>query len=620
MDITSILCVSYIVLFVGYMNIGIIRDKVSPVVLLSFVTYLTVSYDKNSLFDKILENSMSSVFVSLYLVSIISYILSRGSCFKIIITWFSCIHSQLVFSIVILLFTLITSGFLNNAMIVGLFIPMIQQICQNKRWNASNYLLPISFVSMLGGTTTLIGSSTNLIAYEILQPQIKLTLFSMWKYSFLTGIVGVIFLLRYSHNILDNRDSVYLSTYVYNIPENSGYHNVELKSTPLQQIHNQLCVIVRDNRFITMPVQSNQILKTNDQLVYISTSSSQKSPNKSFNIEEGDIDLEHDSKTLDKMPKVYIYRGAINSYLEGKTCSDIGLKKKYGIVVLAIIRNNSILRNHISNIIFTKDDEIIFATLIAKSISDFDELFIQTRSIEFSNIRTDDQDNTINSKDYLAIFIALSFIINSIIGKISYAWFGLFLIIIWRTTDIFSRMIGCNRLGLSIEDMKSVWSAQMTVFIIIYSSLIFTESIKTTQLYNTLYDSLGERIGNVLQNKDSWGVFLGDKSVSFFVLCIVIHLIVSAISLIFSNAATVSLFLTILVDIIKKYHIDIDSARHLALIIIHGGSSCFASPIGYHTNVMVSQYSNYQCGDFLKLGIPLHILSSIVFSFLILAF
>ena len=73
MDITSILCVSYIVLFVGYMNIGIIRDKVSPVVLLSFMTYLTVSYDKNSLFDKILENSMSSVFVSLYLDTTNSY-------------------------------------------------------------------------------------------------------------------------------------------------------------------------------------------------------------------------------------------------------------------------------------------------------------------------------------------------------------------------------------------------------------------------------------------------------------------------------------------------------------------------------------------------------------------
>jgi di/tricarboxylate transporter len=55
----------------------------------------------------------------------------------------------------------------------------------------------------------------------------------------------------------------------------------------------------------------------------------------------------------------------------------------------------------------------------------------------------------------------------------------------------------------------------------------------------------------------------------------------------------------------------------LSITLIHGASCCFASPTGYHTNLMIQSVGGYRCRDFITLGLPLNLFCSIVVASLV---
>lgn len=106
----------------------------------------------------------------------------------------------------------------------------------------------------------------------------------------------------------------------------------------------------------------------------------------------------------------------------------------------------------------------------------------------------------------------------------------------------------------------------------------------------------------------------GDDGCPSYTELMLVHVIVSFVSLLLSNSSVVSIVLVVIMSSLE------DRPALLlpyTLVTIHASSSCFASPIGYHTNIMVSGIGNYNMKDFLKLGLPLHIISSALFPFLI---
>ena len=70
---------------------------------------------------------------------------------------------------VLMLFVALLSAFMNNTPVVVVFMPIVISICRKKEWKASKYLIPLSYASIVGGTMTIIGTSTNLVAAGILR-------------------------------------------------------------------------------------------------------------------------------------------------------------------------------------------------------------------------------------------------------------------------------------------------------------------------------------------------------------------------------------------------------------------------------------------------------------------
>jgi di/tricarboxylate transporter len=94
------------------------------------------------------------------------------------------------------------SAFLNNTPVVIVMTPIVQKWCRNLSMPVSQFLIPLSFATILGGTCTLIGTSTNLVVYGLLQKtypgEYEIGLFSLGQYGVPVAFVGLTYILVFS--------------------------------------------------------------------------------------------------------------------------------------------------------------------------------------------------------------------------------------------------------------------------------------------------------------------------------------------------------------------------------------------------------------------------------------
>jgi Na+/H+ antiporter NhaD/arsenite permease-like protein len=94
------------------------------------------------------------------------------------------------------------SAFLNNTPVVVVMIPIVQKWCRNLSMPVGQLLIPLSFATILGGTCTLIGTSTNLVVYGLLEDNYpgvyNIGLFSLGQYGVPVALVGMTYILLFA--------------------------------------------------------------------------------------------------------------------------------------------------------------------------------------------------------------------------------------------------------------------------------------------------------------------------------------------------------------------------------------------------------------------------------------
>lgn len=112
-------------------------------------------------------------------------------------------ESMRKFTILMMVSAGFMSMWINNTAIVALSIPIVIDICNEKNWSATKILLPLSFASMFGGVCTLIGTSTNILANEILVKNNinPFAMFDFFQEGVIFFVVGLIYLFFYQKYI-----------------------------------------------------------------------------------------------------------------------------------------------------------------------------------------------------------------------------------------------------------------------------------------------------------------------------------------------------------------------------------------------------------------------------------
>ena len=137
------------------------------------------------------------------------------------------------------LFTIgIASAVVNNTAIVAIFMPVSIRLSQKYKMSPSKMLIPLSYAAILGGTLTLVGTSTNLLVNSIyiLEPGTKpMGMFEFTKYGMILMFIGLCYILFIAPMLLPSRTSTSSLTKSYHL----GGYLTEMrvtKESPLPQV------------------------------------------------------------------------------------------------------------------------------------------------------------------------------------------------------------------------------------------------------------------------------------------------------------------------------------------------------------------------------------------------
>jgi len=473
------------------------------------------------------------------------------------------------------------SAFLNNTPIVASFIPALQEWGRKYRIPVSKLLIPLSYAAILGGTCTLIGTSTNLIVNGLLisEKDVYLNLFDPAFIGVPIAIAGFIYLVTFGRKLLPDISSAYSSF------ENTREYTIEMILKPGSPIENTtvedaglrhlpglfLVEIIRDGA-IMAAAEPDEVLLGGDRLIFTGLVDSIVDLQDMHGLEPAtDQVFKLDTPRRDR----HLIEAVVSQAnpLNGKSIKDGEFRNRFGAVVVAVSRKGERIEKKVGDIVLNMGD-----ILLMEAPRDFMQRY--KYSSDFLLVSTLSNKGTLNYQ------------------KSSWAWTILSGMVLLATFNILTMfqasflaagvmvITGC----VSVNDARS--SIDWQVLIVIASALGIGNALQVTGVAESL---AGTFIG-----------FAGDQP---YLALISVYLVTWILTeLITNNAAAVLIFpfaLSIATTLDVSY-------MPYVMTIMFAASASFATPIGYQTNLMVYGAGGYRFSDFLKIGLPLNLIVAIM--------
>ncbi|WP_372911739.1 SLC13 family permease [Salinigranum sp.] len=485
------------------------------------------------------------------------------------------------------------SGFINNTPVVAILVPVIADLAHEGRTSPSKLLMPLSFASMLGGTLTLIGTSTNILASDIAaqlgaeSPSLGLRAFGMFEFTKLGVVVfavGSLYLMTVGVRLLPERipadedlvEEYALQEYLADVvvPANSSLIGQTVREAlGDDDLDIDVLQLIRYGERFDEPLARKEIhendtlrLRTNrETLEYImdaeglTLSGGPRS--------EDDLHPEAEEPVL---VEVVVPSG---SFLVGETLTSSSFRQRYDANVLAFRTRGDVVRDRFEDIRIRVGD-----TLLVQAPPDS-----LTRLVENED-----------------------FIVAHEFDEVTY-----------RSEKIpFAVGIIAGVVALPALDVLPIVVSALAGVV----AMIFTGVLKPTELYssvewNVIFLLAGViPLGIALQQTGA-AALLGDAvaSTGEFLPVIgvlwVFYLATGLLTSVISNNASVVLMIPVAANAAQSIGAN---AFAFVLAVTFAASTAFMTPVGYQTNLFVYGPGGYTFSDFILVGAPLQFLLSIV--------
>ncbi|MDG1996644.1 MAG: SLC13 family permease [Emcibacteraceae bacterium] len=495
-----------------------------------------------------------------------------------------------------LITVMVISAFLNNTPVVVIFIPIMITLLEKLGKSPSLYLMPLSFVAILGGMTTLIGSSTNLLvsgAYQAIGGD-ALGFFDFAVPGLFLASIGFFYVAFLAPRILPNDRSssntemkITGKQFIVQIDLTRGNSLIGKKAVAgMFPILAGLTVqLVKRGNQDFLPPFDDITLERGDQLVIATTRKAltekiAKEPLLLADVKnQSVVDLDanaYESNTSSRGQQLVEVIVAPKSRLDGRTLDQAGFVLQGGCKILGIQRRSRMNRASINDIRLEAND-----TLLAIGNQK------QIQSLRLNNdvmlLEWSVKDIPIMADTWKALGIFL--------GVVVFASGGILPIAVAATLGAFAMIVsGC----LNIR--KAAHAIDRNIFLLIGAALAMGASLQATGGASYL-----AHIMITLLEGASTAVILS----AFFLL-------IAFLTNILSNNATAVLFTPIAVNVANELGVD---PFIFITAVIFAANCSFATPMGYQTNLLVLAPGNYKFTDFMKVGIPLIIILWISYSF-----
>jgi len=484
----------------------------------------------------------------------------------------------------------IIAGFINNTPTVATFIPMVTDLARKTKVSPSKLLIPLSYAAMLGGTLTLLGTSTNLLGSQVSARLINhpFSMFEFTKLGIVVFVVGILYLITIGHRLIPERIRHDLKDYIeeyeiekyltdIKIAENSpliGQDIGELLSNKGKNL--DIIQLNRNNEKYMEPLELKTI-RPNDHLViradYETVLEFAKINGVIIlpEIKISQAQLENEI-TGQKVIELVI---PDNSFLKGRTINNVNFLNRYDASLLAIRHGGEIAHTDIKNFYLREGDVLLL--LAAENTIE--------RLKENQNfiIRERDETETIAYKPLdiiLSVGIAFSIIILASLKILP--------IPIATLAGVAAMVI------LKLIDPQEIYDSINWEVIFLLAGLIpLGVAIEQT--------GTAKFIANQILNIAG---FLPD-----IIVLAIFYYMTTLLTDIISNNATVVLMIPVAINAADQI-----GANPFAFVlaVTFAASASFASPVGYQTNLMVYGPGGYKFRDYVLVGAPLEIIMAVI--------